>query len=138
MELRRQLYIEEEETSFLESLGLPWETIQDCSGYWLFIHNFHIPRGYNVQTAKAAIQLQSNYLLSGLDMVYFSPSLFRLDNIAIRATEYIQTIDNKSFQRWSRHRTGANPWRPGVDNLSTHIGLIEEWLLREFKIGVTF
>ncbi|OMP68713.1 E2/UBC family protein [Domibacillus epiphyticus] len=132
-QLRKEFYLEEDEVAYLDSLGITWETIAEGSGYWLLLHHFPIPTGYNIQTAIAAIQLQSNYLVAGLDMVYFTPSLYRIDNVPIRATEYTQMIDQKQFQRWSRHRTGTNPWRPGVDNLSTHIGLIEEWLLREFK-----
>ena len=45
------------------------------------------------------------------------------------------TIMGQEFQRWSRHRTGQNPWRPGIDNLHTHLSLVEEWLLREVNRG---
>jgi len=34
-------------------------------------------------------------------------------------------LDNKTFQQWSRHRTPANPWREGVDNLGTHVPLAD-------------
>jgi hypothetical protein len=66
-------------------------------------------------------------------MVYFYPALARTDGIRIGATETVQLIDGKGFQRWSRHRTPQNPWRVGHDNLGTHIILIEDWLEREFK-----
>ena len=42
-------------------------------------------------------------------------------------------FDGKTWQRWSRHRTPANPWRPGLDNLATHFGLVEEWFGREVR-----
>jgi hypothetical protein len=45
----------------------------------------------------------------------------------------VQSLDGKSFQRWSRHRTAENPWRIGRDNLGTHIILVEDWLAREFE-----
>ncbi|MBX9746205.1 MAG: hypothetical protein K2X34_04840, partial [Hyphomonadaceae bacterium] len=40
-------------------------------------------------------------------------------------------FDGKTWQRWSRHRTPANRWRPGIDGLSTHFALVQEWLARE-------
>jgi hypothetical protein len=66
-------------------------------------------------------------------MVYFSPPLKRLDNQPIGALTN-QPLEGKIFQRWSRHRTPLNPWRPGLDNLETHLLLVDYWMKREFKI----
>lgn len=67
-------------------------------------------------------------------MAYFSPGLARKDNQPIGATESTQALDGKSFQRWSRHRTNEAPWRPGDDDVATHLVLVANWLEREFKI----
>jgi hypothetical protein len=64
-------------------------------------------------------------------MVYVLPHLARKDGVGINNLSG-QSIDGTDWQRWSRHRTGANPWRPGVDDLSTHLFLVDDWFAREF------
>jgi hypothetical protein len=64
-------------------------------------------------------------------MAYFFPALSRLDGKAINAISF-QPINGKTYQRWSRHRTGQNPWREGIDDLSTHLSLISFWFEQEF------
>ena len=76
--------------------------------------------------------IPDNYSDSQIDMVYFNPHLARADGRAIGALA-TQTIAGVSWQRWSRHRTGANPWRPGVDDVASHLALVDEWLRREFS-----
>jgi hypothetical protein len=66
-------------------------------------------------------------------MAYFYPALSRLDGKPIGATQVNQKIENRVFQRWSRHRTPKNPWKVGEDNLGTHICFIEDWLEQEFE-----
>ena len=63
-------------------------------------------------------------------MAFFFPALARLDGKAINAATPLQR-DGKTFQQWSRHRTGQNPWRPGEDDVSTHLVLVEYWLEKE-------
>jgi hypothetical protein len=130
--LRRQFDLLGEDESFLKEYGLPWETIVDGSP-WVLIHDFPTHEGYTHLRAIAAIRMETGYPNAGLDMVYFHPALARNDGKAIGATATVQPIDGKSFQRWSRHRTGQNPWRAGQDNLGTHVILIEDWLEREFR-----
>jgi hypothetical protein len=55
----------------------------------------------------------------------------RADGVPIKALAQ-QQIDGTGWQRWSRHRTPQNPWRPGVDSVATHLVLVDQWLLREF------
>lgn len=131
MTLRRQFDLLPEDEQFLNDYGLPWETVVDGS-QWVLIHDFPTYGPYDHATATAAIRLETGYPNTALDMVYFSPSLARQDGIRINATEVQQSLDGKSFQRWSRHRTPQNPWKPGQDSVGTHIFLIEDWLQREF------
>jgi hypothetical protein len=131
--LRSNFDLPEDDREYLDARGLPWETVADGQNQWLLIHNFPIPEGYNHRSVKAAIRITTNYPTAGLDMVYFHPSLARVDGIHIRAIEGTVVIDSLTFQQWSRHRTAANPWRAGLDNISTHLGLVEDWLLREFR-----
>jgi len=99
----------------------------------VLLHEFETHRGYNHPQASVAIRLETGYPQAQLDMVYVYPKLLRSDNIDIRKSQHMQTLDGKQWQRWSRHRTSANPWRPGEDSLETHVYLIEDWFLREFN-----
>lgn len=132
MILRRQFDLLPQDREFLDEYGLPWETIVDGS-QWVLIHDFPTHEGYNHPSVTAAIRIETGYPNAGLDMVYFFPALARKDGGKIGATEVTQAVDGKIFQRWSRHRTGQNPWKIGHDYLGTHIFLIEEWLAREFE-----
>jgi len=129
-ELRKQFSLPEEDMEFLENINIRYETIVERNTRWLLLLNFSVPIGYNNKSVKAAFKIDNGYPVSQLDMVYFSPPLARNDNRQIKALSN-QVIDGVIFQRWSRHRTPQNPWRPGVDDLSTHISLAKYWLDRE-------
>lgn len=130
--MRRQFDLLPEDEQLLNDYGLPWETVVDGS-QWVLIHDFPTHEGYNHKTVVAAIRLETGYPNTPLDMVYFHPALARTDGHPIGATETVQQISGVSYQRWSRHRTGQNPWKPNIDSLGTHIVLIEDWLQREFE-----
>lgn len=130
--MRRQFDLLPEDEQLLNDYGLPWETVVDGS-QWVLIHDFPTHEGYNHKTVMAAIRLETGYPNTALDMVYFHPALARTDGRPIGATQAVQQIAGVSYQRWSRHRTAQNPWRPTIDSLGTHIVLIEDWLQREFE-----
>lgn len=132
MSLRRQFDLPPEDVEFLNQYGVPWETIVDGSP-WVLIHDFPTHAGYIHPTVTAAIRIETGYPNAELHMVYFFPALARTDGKPIGATQNVQQLDGKSFQRWSRHRTVQNPWKIGRDTLGTHVILIEDWLEREFK-----
>jgi len=123
----------EDDMEFLNNLEYKFQTRKDGSYRWMILENYPIPDGYNVSTASIAISIPNGYPTNQLDMAYFSPPLSRVDNKPIGATQVQQKILGQSYQRWSRHRTASNPWRPGLDDISTHLSLINEWLLREFS-----
>ena len=117
---------------FLSQSGRRWETIRDA-GEWVIISDYPLPPGYNVSHATVALKIEGGYPVTQIDMVYFDPPLGRQDGKPIGALSP-QPISGRQFQRWSRHRTGENPWRPGVDDISTHLSLVDFWLEREFKL----
>lgn len=122
-----------EDESFLQDYGLEWETINDGS-QWVLVHGFSSQHeGYNHPTVTIAVRLETGYPNTALDMVYVHPPLNRKDNRPIGATQASQNIAGVTYQRWSRHRTPQNPWKPGQDGLGTHILLVEEWFAREFE-----
>jgi hypothetical protein len=132
MSLRRNFELGAEDEAFLNQYERPWETIIDGSP-WVLINDFPTPKGYNHDKVIVAIRIETGYPHAELNMVYFYPALIRLDAQPIGCTEAQQALDGKSFQRWSRHRTAENPWKAGIDNLGTHVFLIEDWLEREFE-----
>ena len=129
---RRHFELSIPESDFLGEYNCIWEAIIDGS-QWILLHDFSTQHpGYNHEKVIAAIRLGTGHPKTPLDMVYFCPTLQRKDGKPIGATQVIQQIDGKPFQRWSRHRTSANPWIIGQDDLSTHILLIEDWLRTRF------
>ncbi|MBL7738477.1 MAG: multiubiquitin domain-containing protein [Chitinophagaceae bacterium] len=129
--LRRDFALLEEDEEFLIGLGLDWEAAQLADGRWVFIHGHPVPEGYNVRHVLVGAKITPGYPTAQLDMLYFYPALQRIDGQPINNLSPV-AADGKIFQQWSRHRTGVNPWRPGIDNLSTHIPLAEAWLSSEF------
>ena len=99
----------------------------------MLIHEFETHKGYNHSRVTAAIRMETGYPNTELNMVYFFPALARRDGKQIGATQATQVIAGQEYQRWSRHRTPKNPWRVGIDHLDTHVILIEDWLVREFR-----
>jgi len=130
---RRDFTLLEEDEDFLNSLELEWETLKEDNGNkWIFVHGYPVSKGYNVDQATLAMLYAPGYPDAQLDMVFFSPALFRDDGQPIPNTSPLP-INGVEFQQWSRHRSGENPWRPGIDNVSTHYPLAEVWLLNEFE-----
>jgi hypothetical protein len=132
MTIRRQFDLLPKDREFLDEYGLHWETIVDGS-QWVLIHEFPVPIGYNHASVTAAIRVETGYPNTQLDMVYFFPALTRENGTPLPATGAQQPLDGKSYQRWSRHRTPANPWKAGRDDIGTHVILIEDWLDREVE-----
>lgn len=128
--MRRQFLLPQQDREFIDARGFDWETVADIYGQWLLVHDFPVPPGYNAEKVIAALMIAPGYPDAQIDMVYFYPPLARADGRAINALAQ-QQLDGKIFQRWSRHRTAQNPWRPGEDNISTHLALVEGWLEKE-------
>ena len=127
---RREKELPEQDCLFLDRLGKRWEVINDGST-WVLIHDFTLPDGYTESTVTLAIRIESGYPLTALDMMYVHPVLQRKDGKKINAVDCMQPLDQKQFQRWSRHRTGGNPWISGQDSLETHFYLVEDFFSSE-------
>lgn len=131
--MRREFDLPEADRNHLDARETPWETIVERGVHWLLIHDFEIPPGYNQRRVTAALRIDGGYPSTQIDMVYFEPHLARSDGQKVNNLSN-QQIDDRQFQGWSRHRTKANPWREGVDDVSTHLVLVRHWLKREFEI----
>lgn len=129
--MRRDFQLPVEDCNFLDGLG-NWETVCDSGMQWVIIHDYPVCPGYSVNKVTVALKIETGYPRTQLDMAYFFPALVRKDGKGIGATSS-QNINGKLFQRWSRHRTAQNPWREGVDDISTHMSLVSFWFEQEFK-----
>ncbi len=130
--MRRQFVLTEEDTNFLQSQVLDWESIIEGNTKRIIVRKFPVPIGYNIKEVDLNIRIEPTYPDTQIDMVYFLPKLSRCDGKIIKAITDDQ-FDGKPWQRWSRHRTNQNPWRPGIDNLETHLILVQEWLRLELE-----
>jgi len=130
--MRRDFALPEQDTDFLDSNGLVWETVRDANGLWVIIYSYTIPNGYNHPKVNLALKIEAGYPVSQIDMVYFNPGLQKVNGNSnpIKALANMNIV-GATWQRWSRHRTGENPWRPGLDDISTHLQMVNHWLERE-------
>lgn len=129
--LRREFQLPAEDVRYLDSLGLSWETVNDGGNQWLLIHRWRLSPGYVQAEASLGLLIPPSYSDGQIDMVYFKPDLARADGRPIGALS-VQPICGENWQRWSRHRTAQNPWRPGEDDIASHLCLVDEWLRRDF------
>jgi hypothetical protein len=130
---RREFSLPPSDAEYLDAHHPGWEAIRHGSVNWLLVCPFAVPAGYTIATTEVALRIEPGYPDSQLDMAYFHPALRRIDGRGIPATESTETIDRRTFQRWSRHRTAQNPWRPAVDDVSTHLAQVQHWLVREIQ-----
>jgi hypothetical protein len=128
---RKDFRLPESDEAYLNGLQLPWEAVLDGQSRWLMIHDWEIPDGYNHARNSLALLIPDNYSDTQIDMVYFSKPLARADGAAIKNLSTM-SISGAQWQQWSRHRTNANPWRAGTDDIGSHLGLVDDWLRREF------
>ena len=129
---RREFALPQEDLEWLERVPDRYELVAEGGVLRVVLYDFPIPLGYQRRHADINVRIESGYPDSEIDMVYVHPALQRADGEAIAAISS-DDFDGKQWQRWSRHRTAANPWRPGVDNLATHFSLVEHWFAREFE-----
>lgn len=129
--LRRTVDLLPEDEAYLNKTYPQWETLQSGNTGWILLHEFKLPSGYNIEETTVAFMIPPSYPTVEFDMMYFYPALQRIDGKGIGALEP-QALDGKTFQRWSRHRNPGE-WRPGIDNLETHVLSVQSWLIDEFK-----
>ncbi len=132
--IRRDFDLPEEDRDWLASLGLTYELVGAGNILGVIISGWPVPLGYDVERVDVHVRIEAGYPDTQIDMAYFDPPLTRLDGCVIGAT-CSEVFDGRSWQRWSRHRTPANPWRPGIDSLETHFALVDDWLARELAKG---
>ena len=131
---RYDFNVPEVDREWLKNTGLLYELVSENGVLRVVLYGFPLPNGYDRRQVDVNVRIDPGYPDCQIDMVYLCPPVVRADSMPIRALAK-DRFDGKVWQRWSRHRTPANPWRPGLDNLSTHFSLVEEWFTREVRQG---
>ena len=107
-----------------------WYKQQESGKFGVVIEEYCLPDGYEPYHARLMLLIPSGYPASGIDMFYFDPGVCRQDGVSINALGPEEHF-GRHWQRWSRHYQ----WRPGIDNLSTHITFIGNQLNSELPKG---
>ena len=128
---RKDFSLPAEDAAFLNNKGLQWEALVENGLNWVIIYDYPVLIGYNASLVEIGLQIPPSYPSTEIDMAYFYPQLTRNSGGVINALSQ-QLIDGKIFQRWSRHRNPGD-WRPGFDDISTHLILVDNWLEKELK-----
>lgn len=130
--MRREFSLGEDDLDGISATALEWDAIIERDANWLIFRQYAIPSGYNVAVADMALRIPPSYPDDQIDMAYFHPALSLADGRSIGALT-AHSLEGKQYQQWSRHRTSANPWRPGLDNVCTHLLQVQTWLQRELR-----
>ena len=125
----------EEELEFLNSnFNDKWERVAEGNKRGLIIHSYGLPQGYTPNEVNLMLLIPTDYPAGQLDMFYFSPGvsispeISRRDKFAIGGLSF-ETHFGTQWQRWSRHYT----WRPGEDNIVTHVSYVRNELKSELR-----
>lgn len=130
---RRDFRLPSSDDAFLNSLGVAWETVQEGGVQWVILRQYQLPTDYVPDMVDVVIQISAGYPDAALDMAYFFPPVRRADGRPIPNTEGRVTLLGLAWQQWSRHRTAANSWVHGEDDLASHIHYMDAWLAAEFE-----
>lgn len=117
--------------SFLNNTYPDWQAIVENGRQWIVLPKYPMPSGYTQSIVSLAIEVPPTYPMAQIDMFYLFPASVLLAGTPIPATESSEIIQGKTYQRWSRHRSGRSVWRPGIDNVMTHLALVESALVNE-------
>jgi hypothetical protein len=118
-----------EDLAVLAELGLTWEARMHGSQRWLIVHGWRVPDGFQFTEVSIALRIDPNYPMTQIDMAYFQPALARPDGRELPAVT-LQNVAGGQWQQWSRHRK-PDGWRPGVDNLESHLAFVTHFLTAE-------
>lgn len=119
-----------EDVDFLNATGFIWELSIENNVKRVVIKDYPVCQGFNLGKVDVYFRIESTYPDTQIDMAYFHPPLARTDGVALKAIAN-DHFAGKTWQRWSRHRTEKNPWRPGVDGVETQLALVDNWLKKE-------
>ena len=105
-----------------------WEPADGGDKQGLIIRGYELPPGYTPSKVDLMLLIPPEYPAAQLDMFYFSPEVSREDGSAIGALSP-ESHFGIPWQQWSRHYE----WRPGVDNVASHVTFVRNQLTSELR-----
>jgi hypothetical protein len=130
----RQFRLMPNDEHYLDATYPGWRSIVDNGRQWLMLPDYPLPQGYATGKADMAIEIPPTYPVAQLDMFFLYPATSLSSGVPIAATEHRESIQGAPYQRWSRHRNGSSIWRPNIDNVMSHLALVEAALLKEVQL----
>ena len=120
-----------EDIEFLNGGNFDWEPLVENSKKGLVIRKYTLPKGYAPKETDLMLLIPPDYPTIPIDMFYFSPDVHRTDGGGINALAP-EVHFGIGWQRWSRHYP-PNKWRPGIDNVATHVTYVGNILKSELR-----
>ncbi len=117
--------------TYLDGLGLDWETALEGKSRWLVIYKYPLPVGYTLDIVTFALLIPETYPAAQIDMFYVYPEPLLKSGHAIPNTQVRADFRGLKLIGWSRHRNGASTWNPARDNIVTQMALAEGALHKE-------
>ena len=128
---RRDFALLDRDETYLDKLGLRWETVVDADRRWLLIHDYPIPAGYTADRTRLALEIPLTYPGAQIDMFYAHPPLALTTGRPIDRTQVRANILGLEFHGWSRHRNASASWDSALDSVATHLALVESAIAKE-------
>lgn len=130
IDLARTL-LPEPDVDFLVEKEFDCDIIGANNETYITFHNFDLGPSYTPRTSEMRVLIPAAYPQGGLDMFWTRPWVNLVStNARPDRADYPQSFQDggEAWQRWSRHAEHA--WRPGIDNLRTHLRAISNSLAR--------
>lgn len=132
VDLRGDFLLPGQDVQFLDSLNLGWETVEEDGRRAVLLHSFPLCEPFQPSIVGLKIKLPSDYSSgAALDMFFTSSQVTRADGKKIQGLTEAGSFDGKIWWQWSRHYLSGTKWRPGVDDLGTHISFVKNILYEE-------
>lgn len=131
--IRRDFSLLAKDENHLNRRQLSWETMIEGQRRWLILRAFPLPRGYDHDAVDIAIDVPPTYPSAEIDMFFCEPHLTCSNGAVPPKTTARVSIENKSYQQWSRHLRGVTRWNSQTDSIISHLALVEEALLQEVE-----
>ena len=105
--------------------GFAPRRVEEGGRRWLIFEAYPLPKGLIPQAVAVALEIPPSYPRAEIDMFYCHPAVQRDDGRAIPQTEATETIEGRTYQRWSRHRGAQSRWDAKTDTVLTHLTLVD-------------
>ncbi len=117
----------EADREYLDRGGYSYRVFEEGGLLNVELLHFPLPAGLNAPSASVLFRLSPSYPDTPPDMWWIIPHLTPVNGGVIPATELIETIDGRNWQRWSRHLDQTS-WRSGIDGLESYVRILRNEL----------